>query len=98
MEGEEETSELFTTFFLLNRKLWPPIKYCIYCGGLDNPFSFFPLLFLLSAKEAFCYSQSSRAAMQLILRIVFMTENDAVEVGNTERGYDGAPVGFTGGV
>lgn len=36
--------------------------------------------------------------MQLILRIVFMTENDAVEVGNTERGYDGAPVGFTGGV
>lgn len=36
--------------------------------------------------------------MQLILRIVFMTENDAVEVGNTERGYDGVPVGFTGGV
>lgn len=58
----------------------------------------FPIPPLLSANEVFCYSQSRHAAMQLVLHIVFVTENDAVEVGNTDWGYDCAPVGFTDGV
>lgn len=44
-------------------------------------------------------SQSSHAAMQLVLHIIiFVIENDAVEVGNIERRYGCAPVGFTDGV